>query len=55
VARDYLVRQFGVVPAESGHLGVAFAAEAPTFETGVDVLNQMAEWLFGHLPESTQR
>jgi hypothetical protein len=55
VAHDYLVRQFGVVPAESGHLGVAFAAEAPTFETGVDVLNQMAEWLFGHLPELTQR
>jgi hypothetical protein len=47
----YLVRQFGIVPTESGRLGVALAAESRTFETGVDVVNQMTEWLFGNLAE----
>ena len=27
-AEDYMVRQFGIVPTESGHWGVALAAEA---------------------------
>ncbi len=54
VGGDYLVRQFGLLPTESGHLGVALAAEAQVFETGVDVLNRMAEWLVSHLPELTQ-
>jgi hypothetical protein len=54
-AHGYLVRQFGIVPSEFGQLGVALAAEAAVFETGVDVLNRMAEWLFGHLPELTRQ
>jgi hypothetical protein len=49
--RDYLVRQFGVVSTESGDVGVALAADAPTFDTGVDVLNRLTDWLVGHLPE----
>ncbi len=50
---SYLVRQFGVLPTESGHVGVALAAEAHdgVFETGVDVVNTMTDWLFGHLSE----
>jgi hypothetical protein len=55
VAGDYLVRQFGIVPMESGHVGVALAAEAHdgAFETGVDALNGLTDWLLGHLPELT--
>jgi hypothetical protein len=52
---DYLVRQFGVMPTESGHVGVALAAQAQAFETGVDVLNAMTDWLVGHLPALTER
>jgi hypothetical protein len=55
VRDDYLVRQFGVVPTESGHLGVALAAEARAFEAGVEVLNTMTDWLVGHLPALTQQ
>jgi hypothetical protein len=53
---DYLVRQFAIVPTESGHLGVALAAEAPDgeFETGVDVVNKLADWLVSHLCELTE-
>jgi hypothetical protein len=52
VAGDYLVRQFGIVPMESGHAGVALAAEAHDglFETGVEVVNTLSDWLLGHLP-----
>jgi hypothetical protein len=52
VAGDYLVRQFGIVPTESGHVGVALAAEAHdnAFDTGVDALNTMTNWLIHHLP-----
>ena len=52
VRGDYLVRQFGIVPMESGHVGVALAAEARdgVFETGVEVVNTLSEWLLGHLP-----
>jgi hypothetical protein len=44
---DYLVRQFAIVPIESGHVGVALAAEAHdgVFETGVDILNKLTDWL----------
>ncbi len=45
---DYLVRQFGIMPTEPGHLGVALAAQAHTFDAAVDVLDTMAEWLVGH-------
>lgn len=41
----YLVRQFGVIPAESGHVGVALAAEAHAFDAAVDVVDMMADWL----------
>jgi hypothetical protein len=49
---DYLVRQFGIVPTQSGQWGVALAADAHdgVFETGVEVLNTLSEWLLGHLP-----
>ncbi len=49
---EYLVRQFGVVPTPSGQWGVALAAEVHdgVFETGVDVLNTLSEWLLGRLP-----
>jgi hypothetical protein len=42
---NYLVRQFGIMSAASGHVGVALAAEAHTFEAGVDALNTMTGWL----------
>jgi hypothetical protein len=54
VRAGYLTRQFGIVPTNSGHAGVALAAEARTFETGVDVLNAMTGWLVGHLPLTEQ-
>ncbi|MEK1177071.1 hypothetical protein OSI98_18200, partial [Mycobacterium ulcerans] len=44
---DYLVRQFGIVPTGSGHLGVALAAQAASFQTGVKALNRIADWLLG--------
>ena len=52
---DYLVRQFGIALQDSGPVGVALAAEANTFETGVDVLNTMTEWLISHLPALTEQ
>ncbi|MDT5225424.1 MAG: hypothetical protein QOG19_2831 [Mycobacterium sp.] len=51
VGGGYLTRQFGIVPVPTGHLGVALAADARTFEAGVAVLNQLVDWLFGHLAE----
>jgi hypothetical protein len=56
LAGDYLVRQFAIVPTESGHVGVALAAEAHdgVFETGVTVINDLAGWLVDHLGELTQ-
>lgn len=45
----YLVRQFAIVPVRSGNVGVALAAEAATFDAGVDAVNIIAEWLFGQL------
>ncbi|GAB3033884.1 serine hydrolase [Mycobacterium bourgelatii] len=48
VEDGYLVRQFGILPTELGVLGVAMAAEADTFQTGVGVLNTLTEWLFNH-------
>jgi hypothetical protein len=52
VAGDYLVRQFGIVPMKSGHVGVALAAEAHdgAFDTGVDAVNRMTEWLVAAFP-----
>jgi hypothetical protein len=49
---DYLVRQFGIVPTQSGQWGVALAAEAHdgVFETGVDVVNTLTDWLMSRLP-----
>lgn len=49
--RDYLVRQFGMAAASTGNVGLALAAEAQTFDAGVDVLNRLTDWLVGHLPE----
>jgi hypothetical protein len=55
-ADDYLVRQFAIVPSGSGTLGIALAAEIDDggYETGVDVLNTLTDWLLEHLPELTQ-
>jgi hypothetical protein len=52
---DYLARQFGVIPTESGHAGVALAAQAEAFDIGVDVLNTMTDWLVGHLQALTEQ
>ena len=46
----YLVRQFGIIPTQSGQWGVALAAEAQVFETGVEVVNTLADWLVSRLP-----
>lgn len=52
VQGGYLVRQFGIVPTPSGQWGVALAAEADDgeFETGVDAVNTMTDWLLSRLP-----
>ena len=52
VRGDYLVRQFGIVPTPSGQWGVALAAQVHdgVFETGVDVINTLSEWLLSRLP-----
>ncbi|OBG37612.1 hypothetical protein [Mycobacterium sp. E3198] len=50
LADDYLVRQFGIVPTASAHVGVALAAEAAAFDPGVDAINAMADWLVCQLP-----
>jgi hypothetical protein len=47
--RTYLVRQFGLIPDR--HVGVALAAEARNFKTGVEVVNDLADWLVANLPE----
>lgn len=54
LAGDYLVRQFGIVPTGSAHVGVALAAEARAFEAGVDIINTMTDWLVGQLPAITE-
>lgn len=51
----YLTRQFGLLATDSGHVGVALAAEARTFEAGVEALNAMTGWLVDHLPELTDQ
>jgi hypothetical protein len=53
---DYLVRQFAIVPADLGQVGVALAADAHdgVFETGVDVVNKLADWVVDHLAKLTQ-
>jgi hypothetical protein len=57
VPGDYLVRQFGIVPIKSGHVGVALAAEARdgAFDTGVEALNAMTDWLVHHLPQLAEQ
>lgn len=49
---EYLVRQFGVVPTPTGNWGVALAADTHdgVFETGVDVLDTLTDWLLSRLP-----
>ena len=52
VQGDYLVRQFGIVPTQSAEWGVALAAQAHdgVFETGVEVVNSLSDWLVSRLP-----
>ncbi|WP_225723476.1 MULTISPECIES: hypothetical protein [Corynebacterium] len=47
----YKVRQFGLVPAGDGYIGVAIAAAAPdgSYESGQEILNQMASIVQRHL------
>jgi hypothetical protein len=49
---EYLVRQFGMVPTPSGQWGVALAADAHdgVFETGVEIVNTLTDWLVSRLP-----
>jgi hypothetical protein len=49
---DYLVRQFAIVPTQSGQWGVALAAEADdgVFETGVEVVDALSDWFVSRLP-----
>jgi hypothetical protein len=49
---EYLVRQFGILPTPSGEWGVALAAEVRDggFETGVEVVNTLTDWLVSRLP-----
>jgi hypothetical protein len=56
IADGYLVRQFAIAPVQAGHVGVAMAADARDgeFETGIDVINKLADWLVEHLAELTQ-
>lgn len=39
---DYLVRQLGVLPAGSGHVGVAIAVDDVDFATGTRILDEVA-------------
>lgn len=55
VREGYLVRQFGIVPTDSEHVGVALAAEAGAFETGVEIIDTMTDWLAGQLPGLGER
>lgn len=50
VAGGYLVRQFGIVSADVGQVGVALAAEPHDgmFDTGVAAVNRMTHWLDVH-------
>jgi hypothetical protein len=49
---EYLVRQFGILPTPSAQWGVALAAEVHDggFETGVEVVNTVMDWLVSRLP-----
>jgi hypothetical protein len=51
---DYLVRQFAIVPTGSATMGVALAAETRDEETGVEVLNTLADWVVENLTELTK-
>lgn len=50
-AEGYLVRQFGIVPTDSGAVGVALAADASTFDAGRDAVERMAQWVIAHKAE----
>lgn len=49
---EYLVRQFGIVETQSGQWGVALAADAHDgeFDTGVEAVNTLTDWLLSRLP-----
>jgi hypothetical protein len=55
VVGDYLVRQFAILPTKFRSVGVALAADAGdgALETGIDLINRLADWLLEHLPELT--
>lgn len=51
----YLVRQFGLIPANGGSIAIALAAQADsgTFADGMDLLDEMAGLVSEHLSEFT--
>jgi hypothetical protein len=53
---DYLVRQFATVPLKAGNVGVALAVQAHdgVFETGVDGVNRLTDWVVDHLADLAQ-
>jgi hypothetical protein len=50
---DYLVRQFGILPTESGIVGVALAADVPDggYEAGIEVVDKLADWVIQRLTQ----
>ena len=50
---EYMVRQFAVVPGESGIVGVALAAEVRDggYEAGVEVIDALAGWVVDRLAQ----
>ena len=44
---DYLIRQFAIIPAGAGNIGVALAAEVSDggYEAGIDVVNSLTDWV----------
>ncbi len=50
---EYMVRQFAVVPGESGIVGVALAAEVRDggYEAGVEVIDALAGWVVARLAQ----
>jgi hypothetical protein len=57
VAGEYLVRQFGIVSTATGNFGLALAAEVPDggYRAGVDVINDLTEWVVEHFAELSQQ
>ena len=51
---NYLVRQFAIAPTGSGTAGVALAANARDFDTALDSVDMLADWIVVNLAELTE-